>query len=79
MTSNFELQSTDDQARAGVLHTRRGRIETPFFMSVATRAAIKAGVGMEDLEKIKAPVVLANTYHLHLKPGADLILSLIHI
>ena len=73
MKKNFDLKTTNDQARAGVLHTRRGSIETPFFMSVATRAAIKAGVGMEDLKNIKAPVVLANTYHLHLKPGADLI------
>ncbi len=73
MSQNFTLQSTDGTARAGVLHTRRGSVETPFFMSVATRAAIKAGVGMEDLESINAPLVLANTYHLHLKPGADLI------
>lgn len=73
MSGNFELQSTDQLARAGLLHTRRGSIETPFFMSVATRAAIKAGVGMEDLAALQAPVVLANTYHLHLKPGADLI------
>ncbi|NCP67737.1 tRNA guanosine(34) transglycosylase Tgt [Candidatus Peregrinibacteria bacterium] len=73
MNKNFDLKSTSGSARAGVLKTRRGEIQTPFFMSVATRAAIKAGVGMEDLEAIKAPVVLCNTYHLHLKPGEDLV------
>ena len=73
MNKNFDLKSTSGLARAGVLKTRRGDIQTPFFMSVATRAAIKAGVGMEDLEAIEAPVVLCNTYHLHLKPGEDLV------
>lgn len=72
-TGNFDLKSVDGEARAGVLHTRRGSVQTPFFMSVATRAAIKAGVGMEDLAAIDAPVVLCNTYHLHLKPGEDLV------
>jgi len=73
MNKNFDLKSTSGLARAGILKTRRGEIETPFFMSVATRAAIKAGVSMEDLESIKAPVVLCNTYHLHLKPGEELV------
>ncbi len=73
MNKNFDLKSTSGQARAGVLKTRRGEVQTPFFMSVATRAAIKAGVGMEDLEAIEAPVVLCNTYHLHLKPGEALV------
>ncbi len=73
MKSNFELQHTDGLARAGILRTRRGEIETPFFLSVATRGAIKAGVTVDDLQKMKAPIVLANTYHLHLRPGFHLI------
>lgn len=73
MNKNFDLKSKSGLARAGVLKTRRGEIETPFFMSVATRAAIKAGVSMDDLEAIQAPVVLCNTYHLHLKPGEELV------
>lgn len=73
MNKNFDLKSTSGLARAGILKTRRGEIQTPFFMSVATRAAMKAGVGMEDLAAINAPVVLCNTYHLHLKPGEDLV------
>ncbi|MCF7905739.1 tRNA guanosine(34) transglycosylase Tgt [Candidatus Gracilibacteria bacterium] len=71
MKSNFELKATDGKARAGVLHTRRGEIETPFFLSVATRGAIKAGVSVDDLEAMQAPVVLANTYHLHLRPTSE--------
>lgn len=73
MNKNFDLKSSSGLARAGVLKTRRGEVQTPFFMSVATRAAIKAGVGMDDLAAIEAPVVLCNTYHLHLKPGEDLV------
>jgi len=75
MTSskNFELLSTDGSARAGLLHTRRGTVETPFFLSVATRGAIKAGVSVDDLEMMQAPVVLSNTYHLHLRPTSELV------
>ncbi len=73
MSKNFIQEAISGSARTGILKTRRGNIQTPFFMSVATRAAIKAGVSMDDLEDIKAPVVLCNTYHLHLKPGEKLI------
>ncbi len=73
MNMNFELQVVDGQARAGILKTRRGKIKTPFFLSVATRGAIKAGVDMDDLKKMGAPVMLANTYHLHLRPGSDVV------
>ncbi len=71
MNKNFDLEGKSGKARAGVLKTRKGEIQTPFFMSVATRAAIKAGVSMEDLEAAQAPVVLCNTYHLYLKPGPE--------
>jgi queuine tRNA-ribosyltransferase len=76
MTKNFELLKTDGSARAGVLHTRKGSVETPFFFSVATRGAIKGGVSMEDLEAMGAPFLLANTYHLHLRPTSERIKKL---
>lgn len=69
----FQLTSTDHQARAGVLKTMHGEIQTPVFMPVATRGAIKAGVGFDDLENLGAQISLGNTYHLHLKPGSELI------
>lgn len=71
MSENFELVKTDGTARAGVLRTRRGEVQTPFFFSVATRGAIKAGVDIDDLRRMKAPFVLANTYHLHLRPTSE--------
>ena len=71
MKQNFELHATDGNARAGILHTRRGSIQTPFFFSVATRGAIKAGVSVEDLEAMQAPFLLSNTYHLHLRPTSE--------
>jgi len=73
--SHFSLISADfsvnnnGNARAGVLKTQHGEISTPFFMPVATRGAIKAGVCFDDLEHIGAQICLANTYHLHLRPG----------
>lgn len=71
--SSFSLLHTDSSARAGILSTRRGEIQTPVFMPVATRGAIKAGVGFDDLESTGAQICLGNTYHLHLKPGSELV------
>lgn len=71
----FELIATDQvtKARAGILHTDRGPIETPIFMPVGTAATVKA-VHQHELDKtIKAQIILANTYHLYLKPGMDII------
>jgi queuine tRNA-ribosyltransferase len=62
----------DGAARAGVLHTPHGDVKTPAFMPVGTRAAVKA-VDSDDLIAVGAEIVLANTYHLMLRPGADLI------
>lgn len=73
MKKNFTLESTSGSARAGILHTRRGDVQTPFFMSVGTRGAIKAGVSMQDLIDIQAPVLLCNTYHMHLRPGEAIV------
>ncbi len=70
---NFEKKAQSGSARAGILKTRRGDIQTPFFLSVATRGAIKAGLSMKDLKECQAPFMLANTYHLHLRPTSELV------
>lgn len=64
--------ASDGSARAGVLHTPHGDVETPAFMPVGTRAAVKA-VDTDDLLSVGARIVLANTYHLMLRPGPELI------
>ena len=68
----FELQSTDGAARTGVLKTARGELRTPAFMPVGTKATVKA-VDPQELEALGAEILLCNTYHLHFRPGADLI------
>lgn len=72
---DFELQYTDDQssARAGLITTGHGQIETPIFMPVGTQGAVKA-VHMTELENdIQAQIILGNTYHLYLRPGLDVL------
>ena len=59
-------------ARAGVLHTPHGDIETPIFMPVGTKATVK-GIPWETVRDLDAQIVLSNTYHLAMRPGADLI------
>jgi len=71
----FHLTARDGAARAGVLHTAHGEVPTPAFMAVGTRAAVRA-VDVDDLEAVGADMILANTYHLHLRPGADRIAEL---
>ena len=66
----FELQAVDGAARAGVIHTSRGLIHTPAFMPVGTAAAVKAMLP-EQVAETGAEIVLANTYHLMLRPGAE--------
>lgn len=71
----FELIASDAQskARAGSLTTGRGVIETPIFMPVGTQATVKA-VNQHDLDqRVKAQIILANTYHVFLRPGLDVI------
>lgn len=71
----FELiaQDNESKARAGVLHTDHGLIETPIFMPVGTVGSVK-GVFHKTLEEdIKAQIILANTYHVYLRPGVDII------
>lgn len=71
----FTLSSTDAQssARAGVLHTAHGDIETPIFMPVGTAGSVKAVHQRELDQDIKAQIILGNTYHLYLRPGVELL------
>lgn len=69
----FELKKTEGRARRGLFTTPHGAIETPFFMNVGTAAAIKGGISSIDLKGLKTQVELCNTYHLHLRPGDDII------
>jgi queuine tRNA-ribosyltransferase len=72
MGISFQLTHTDGRARAGVLRTPHGEIHTPVFMPVGTQATVKA-VPPRDLEAMEAQIILANTYHLYLRPGDELI------
>jgi queuine tRNA-ribosyltransferase len=72
MTLSFEVTATHGAARTGTLRTARGEVPTPCFMPVGTRGAVRH-LSSADLEDLGAKIVLGNTYHLMLKPGADLI------
>jgi len=68
---SYELVATDPTgARAGVLHTRRGKVQTPVFMAVATHANLR-NLSVDDVALTNSPVLLGNTYHLMLRPGAE--------
>ena len=69
----FEILKEENKARRGVFHTPHGDIQTPVFMNVGTLAAIKGAVSTEDLEQIGCQVELSNTYHLHLRPGDQVV------
>jgi queuine tRNA-ribosyltransferase len=69
---SFEVVARQDRARAGILHTPHGSIETPVFAPVGTQATVKA-VTPAQLHELSAGLVLANTYHLYLRPGDELI------
>jgi queuine tRNA-ribosyltransferase len=71
----FQLTATDGAARAGVLHTAHGDVPTPGFMPVGTKATVKA-VDPDELRALGASIVLGNTYHLHFRPGIDVIRDL---
>ena len=77
MTPFFELIHEDKRTgvRAGVLHTAHGDVPTPCFMPVGTQASVKA-LDARDMEDLDAPIILTNTYHLHLRPGEDTIARL---
>jgi len=69
----FELQAVcpDTGARAGILHTAHGDVETPVFMPVGTQAAVKGVLARDLIQDLDAKIVLANTYHLYLRPGPE--------
>ncbi len=72
MKSNFQIVSKFKNARAGVLTTAHGQIETPVYMPVGTQATVKA-LSPDDLKTLGAQIILGNTYHLYLRPGSKLI------
>lgn len=69
----YQLLKQDGHARRGVFETPHGAVQTPVFMNVGTQAAIKGALSAEDLEQIGCQVELSNTYHLHVRPGDQLI------
>ena len=69
----YKLLKKDGDAKRGEFHTVHGVIQTPVFMNVGTAAAIKGAVSTEDLEEIGTQVELSNTYHLHVRPGDEVV------
>ena len=69
----FKVLQKENNARRGVMETVHGTIQTPVFMNVGTCAAIKGGVSAPDLKEIGCQVELSNTYHLHVRPGDELV------
>lgn len=69
---NFEITHRDGGARCGILYTKSGAVETPLFLPVASQATVKT-MPPDVLEKIGIKAVIANTYHLHLRPGEKII------
>lgn len=72
---HFEIQSCDHRARAGIFHTPHGDLHTPIFAPVGTQASVKA-VTPAQLLDLNASLILANTYHLYLRPGDEVIAQL---
>ena len=75
VTDSFTVTARDGAARAGILHTAHGEVRTPAFLPVGTKATVKA-VDPDELRALGAEIVLANTYHLHFRPGEELIAEL---
>src|SRR5204863_477168 len=72
VTFAFEIEAREGRARRGVFHTPHGNVDTPAFMAVGTLATVKA-LDPEDLVAAGAQMILSNAYHLHLRPGDELI------
>lgn len=72
MALTYDLIKQDGEARAGVVHTAHGDIQTPIFMPVGTQASVKT-MAPYELEDIGAQIILGNTYHLYLRPGHNLV------
>jgi queuine tRNA-ribosyltransferase len=75
MSDAYSLLATDGAARAGVVHTAHGDVPTPAFMPVGTKATVKT-VDPDELRALGTTILLGNTYHLHFRPGEDLIAEL---
>ena len=69
----YQLIKRDGKAKRGRFTTVHGVIETPVFMNVGTAAAIKGAVSTMDLQEIGTQVELSNTYHLHVRPGDEVV------
>lgn len=72
----YKLLKKEGRAKRGEFHTVHGVIQTPVFMNVGTAAAIKGAVSTDDLRQIKTQVELSNTYHLHVRPGDEVVKAL---
>ncbi len=72
---SFTLLCTEAEARAGLLHTRRGVVETPAFMPVGTQGTVKA-MTPHELQELGTQIILCNTYHLHVRPGENVVEAL---
>ncbi len=75
MSDAFTLTATDGAGRAGIVHTAHGDVPTPAFMPVGTKATVKT-VDPDELRALGTTILLGNTYHLHFRPGEDLIAEL---
>ncbi|HRP07835.1 MAG TPA: tRNA-guanine transglycosylase, partial [Gemmatimonadales bacterium] len=71
----FRLEATEGAARAGTLTLPHGTVRTPCFMPVGTHGAVR-GLHPDEILRAGAEIILGNTYHLHLRPGEELIASL---
>ena len=76
MKERIRIINTEGKARRGEIHTPHGVVQTPAFMNVATCGAIKGAVSALDLKDLKCQVQLCNTYHLHLRPGDEVVKQL---
>jgi queuine tRNA-ribosyltransferase len=73
--NSFEITATDGAARAGILRTAHGEVRTPVFMPVGTKGTVKS-IDPDELTHLGAQIILGNTYHLHFRPGDELIAEL---
>ncbi|PWU23089.1 tRNA guanosine(34) transglycosylase Tgt [Candidatus Cerribacteria bacterium 'Amazon FNV 2010 28 9'] len=75
MSFSFDLLATKNKMRVGVMHTPHGDVPTPIFMPVGTQGSVK-GLDAADVANTQSPIMLANTYHLYLRPGEEVVHTL---
>ncbi len=73
---SFKLLNKEKKTRRGELKTTHGTLQTPFFMTVGTQGVIKGGLTAKDIEELQGQIILSNTYHLHLRPGEEIVKKL---